>query len=414
MTSLWEHADFMKLWAGQTVSQFGSMVTRDALPMIGVLVLRASPLQMGLLSAAGSAPVLLLGLLAGAWVDRLHRRPILIAADLGRAILVASIPAAVLFGRLTLPHLYLVAALAGSLSVFFDVAYAAFLPVLVAREHVFEGNSKLSLTASLAEIVVPGLTGLLVQIISAPLTLFVDAVSFLGSALSVGLIRAPEPPPPPRLAGSLTREIGQGLRVTLANPVLRALALATAARDFFGSFFGALYSLYVLRVLGLQPVVLGLLIAGGGLGALAGAALARPFTRRLGLGPALSTAVLLMGLFGLLIPLAGGPPWLVILCMLLPQLFGDLFRAIFEISALSLRQTLTPNHLLGRVSASMNFIIGGVTTAGLLAGGLLGSLIGVRFAIWVAVLGGLAATLLLVFSSVRTLREQPSVSTEER
>src|SRR5438046_1944989 len=179
---LWRHTDFMKLWAGQTVSQFGSMVTRDALPLIGVLVLRASPWQMGLLSAAGLAPVLFIGLLAGAWVDRLRRRPILMAADLGRALLVASIPLAAVLGRLTLVHLYVVAALAGVLTVFFDVAYQAFLPSLVAPEQVFEGNSKLSLTGSLAEIVVPGITGLLVQIISAPFTLAIDALSFMGSA----------------------------------------------------------------------------------------------------------------------------------------------------------------------------------------------------------------------------------------
>jgi MFS family permease len=405
-TSLWRHADFMKLWAGQTVSQFGSMVTRDALPLIGVLVLRASPWQMGLLSAAGSAPVLFIGLLAGAWVDRLRRRPILIAADLGRAVLVVSIPIAALLGRLTLTHLYVVAALAGVLTVFFDVAYQAFLPTLVLPEQVFEGNSKLGLTGSLAEIVVPGLTGLMVQLISAPLTLLVDAVSFLGSALSLALIRLPEPLPPPRgPQTSVAREIGEGLRVTWGQPVLRALALSTAWGDFFGGFYGALYSLYALEVLGLTPAVLGLIIACGGLGALIGAALARPLAQRLGQGPALVLASAVMGLFGFLTPLAGGPRWLVILCLLLPQLIGDLFRASFEISALSLRQVLIPVHLLGRVGASVSFLVGGVGTLGLLAGGALGSAIGVRPAIWVSALGGAAATLLLVFSPVAALRE---------
>ena len=398
-TSLWRHADFMKLWTGQTVSQFGSMVTRDALPLIGVLVLRANPWQMGLLSAAGSAPVLFIGLLAGAWVDRLRRRPILIAADLGRAALVLSIPIAALLGRLTFTHLYVVAALAGVLTVFFDVAYQAFLPTLVATEQVFEGNSKLSLTGSLAEIVVPGLTGLMVQIISAPLTLLVDAVSFLGSAFSVALIRLPEPALPPRPPeSSVAREIGEGLRVTWGQPLLRAIAMSTAWGDFFGGFYGALYSLYALQVLGLTPVVLGLLIACGGLGALIGAAFARPLAQRLGQAPALVLASAMMSVFGFLTPLAGGPRWLVILCLLLPQLIGDLFRASFEISALSLRQVLIPVHLLGRVGASVTFLVGGVGTLGLLAGGLLGSAIGIRPAIWVAALGGAAATLLLVFS----------------
>ena len=397
----------MKLWAGQTVSQFGSMVTRDALPLIGVLVLRASPWQMGVLAAAGLAPVLLIGLLAGAWVDRLRRRPILIAADLGRAVLVASIPAAALLGRLTLTHLVIVAALAGGLTVFFDVAYQAFLPSLVSPDQIFEGNSKLSLTGSLAEIVVPGITGLMVQIISAPLTLVVDALSFFGSAISLARIRAPEPLAAPRdPQASLAREIGDGLRLTWGQPLLRALALAAAWGDFFGSFYGALFSLYALSVLGLTPAVLGLLIACGGVGALVGATVARPMARRLGQGPALIVASALMHLFGLLTPLAGGPRWLIILCLLLPQLFGDLFREAFEISALSLRQSITPVHLLGRVGASMNFVIGGVATLGLLAGGALGSAIGIRPAIWVATLGGAAATLLLAFSPVAALREK--------
>jgi MFS family permease len=402
---LWRHADFMKLWAGQTVSQFGSMVTRDALPLVGVLVLRASPWQMGLLSAAGLAPVLFIGLLAGAWVDRLRRRPILMAADLGRALLVASIPLAAILGRLTLLHLYVVAALAGVLTVFFDVAYQAFLPSLVAPEQVFEGNSKLSLTGSLAEIVVPGITGLLVQIISAPFTLAIDALSFLGSAVSLSLIRAPEPPPPaPGAQTSVAREIGEGLRVAWGQPLLRALALSSAWGSFFGSFYGALYSLYALEVLGLTPAVLGLIIACGGLGALFGAALAGPLARRLGQGPALVLSSALMGLIGLLTPLAGGPLWLIILCLVLPQLIGDLFRAAFEISALSLRQAVTPVHLLGRVGASVGFLVGGVATLGLLAGGALGSAIGIRPAIWVAAVGGLAATLLLVYSPLPALR----------
>lgn len=397
----------MKLWAGQTVSQFGSMVTRDALPLIGVLVLRASPWQMGLLSAAGLAPVLLFGLLAGAWVDRLRRRPILIAADLGRAVLIGSVPVAALFGRLTLSHVYAVAALVGVLTVFFDVAYQAYLPTLVSAEHIFEGNSKLGLTGSLAEIVVPGITGLLVQIISAPLTLAVDAVSFLGSALSLAWIRSSEPPPPPRgPEAAVVREIGEGLRVTWGQPLLRALAVSTAWRDFFDNFYGALYSLYALTVLGLTPAVLGLLIACGGLGALLGAAAAQPLARRLGQGPALVLAFAATNALGLLVPLAGGPRWLVILLMLLPQLFGDLFRAAFEIGALSLRQSVTPVHLLGRVGASVNFLVGGVGTLGLLVGGALGSALGIRPAIWVAALGALAATLALAFSPVAALREK--------
>jgi MFS family permease len=399
----------MKLWTGQAVSQFGSMVTRDALPLIGVLVLRASPLQMGFLAAAGSAPVLILGLLAGAWVDRLRRRPILIAADLGRAVLVGSIPAAALLGRLSLGYLAAVAAATGALTVIFDVAYGAYLPSLVAREHLLEGNSKLGVTASLAEIIVPGLTGLMVQLISAPLTLLVDAFSFLASAFSLGLIRQPEPPRKPAATGdSVRREIGQGLRLTLGQPVLRALAVFNAWSAFFGAFYGALYSLYALQVLGVQPVLLGLFIGAGGLGALAGAAVAGRFTRRLGLGRALKAALLVTLPLAPLTPLAGGPLWLIALCMFTPQLIGDLFDAIFDITTLSLRQAITPGAWLGRVTASMNVLSGGAFTVGLLVGGALGSLLGARNTLWVAVMGSVIGKLLFVFSPPAALRETPA------
>ena len=408
LTGLWRHADFMKLWTGQAVSQFGSMVTRDALPLIGVLVLQASPLQMGLLSAAGFAPVLVIGLLAGVWVDRVRRRPILIGANLGRAVLVASIPLIAIFGQLSIWHLMLVAALTGMLSVFFDVAYQAYLPVLVRRDHVAEGNTKLGLTDSLAEIAVPGLTGLLVQIISAPLTLLFDAASYLFSAGALSFIRAPEPLPPP--AGphaSLRRELAEGLRAVARDPLLRSLAAAWATLDFFGSFFGALYGLYALQVLELQPVVLGLLVAGGGVGALLGALLVGPFTRRVGLGPALTWSLFLLGAFGLLNPLAGGPFVVIVACLFTAQLCGDMFRVIFSINEISLRQSITPDRLLGRVSASVSFLLGGMTTLGLLAGGLLGEFVGIRPAIWLASSGVMLAWLWLAFSPVSKLRTAP-------
>jgi MFS family permease len=406
---LWRHADFMKLWTGQAVSQFGSMVTRDALPLIGVLVLRATPVQMGFLAAAGSAPVIILGLLAGAWVDRLRRRPILIAADLGRALLVGSIPVAALLGQLSLTYLAAVAAATGALTVIFDVAYGAYLPSLVAREHLLEGNCKLGVTASLAEIIVPGLTGLMVQLISAPLTLLVDAFSFLASALSLGLIRQPEPLRRPGPGGgSVRHEIRQGLRMTLGHPVLRTLALLNAWSAFFGAFYGALYSLYALQVLGVQPVMLGIFIAGGGVGALVGAAVAGRFTRRLGLGPALVVALVVTVPLAPLTPLAGGPLWLIFLCMFVPQLIGDLFDTIFEITTLSLRQAITPGEWLGRVTASTNVLSGGAFTVGLLVGGALGSLVGARNALWVAVIGSVIGKLLFIFSPPAALRETPT------
>ena len=418
------------------------MITGNALPLTAVLNLNASPVQMGLLSAASSAPVLLVGLLAGVWVDRVRRRPILIAADLGRALLLASIPAAALLGLLRIEQLFVVAALVGILTVFFDVAYHSYLPGLVPREQIVEANSKLGMSDSLAEIAVPGLTGVLVQVISAPLTILLDAVSFLFSAFFLGLIRTSEPPPrvqplreksqsqkmkkefsssgfgahpsvrPPfevhpdsESRQGMWRTVTAGLRVLWANPVLRAMAAGSSTRDFFGNFFGALYGLYVIRELGFGPAILGVLIASGGLGALVGAAMAGPVMRRFGLGPTLVGTMFLMGAFALLIPLAGSQQMAAFALLLAAQLIGDLFRAIYVINELSLRQTITPVGLLGRVNASTNFMVGGAGTIGLLAGGILGERLGLRPAVTVAALGTLLGVPWLLFSPLRRLRE---------
>ncbi|HEX9370340.1 MAG TPA: MFS transporter, partial [Roseiflexaceae bacterium] len=226
---LWRHRDFMRLWSGQAVSKLGSTITREALPYTAILALGASPAQMGLLGAAGAAPLLLIGLLAGVWVDRLRRRPIMIAADVGRALLLLSIPLAYLLGALRIEQLYLVAALAGVLTVFFDVAYQSFLPTLVEREQIAKGNGKLAVSDSIAEIAGPPLGGTLVQLISGPATALLDALSFLFSACALARIRAVEPPPaPPAERQRAGRDLADGLRAIRADPLLHAMAAGSA------------------------------------------------------------------------------------------------------------------------------------------------------------------------------------------
>jgi MFS family permease len=283
---LWASPDFVKLWSGQTISELGSRITREGLPLTAVLVLHATTVQMGLLTALGGASTLVFGLIAGVWVDRLRRRPILIAADLGRALLLASIPLAALAGVLQMGQLYTVAALAGVLTVFFDVAYQSYLPALVARDQILEGNSKLALSASIAEIAGPGLTGILVQAITAPIAILFDALSFLVSALSVGLIRKPEPPPAARAPEHLVAETLAGLRFIFGHPVLRPLGLRWATTFLSMGFLGPLYVLYAIQILHLKPAMLGVVIAMGGVGAMVGSVLAPRLVRRFGLGPA--------------------------------------------------------------------------------------------------------------------------------
>lgn len=412
LTGLWRHPDFLKLWAGQTISSFGSHITRDGLPLLAVLTLSATPLDMGLFAVFAAVPVLILGLPAGAWVDRLPRRPVLIAADLARFGLLLTIPFAALTGRLSLGLLYGVVAVLGVLSLVFTVAYRAYLPGLVGRAHVLEGNSKLTVSESLAEIGGPAVTGLLVQWITAPLAIALDALSFLISAISLGLIKTPEsrPESAPTVSslGALRREIGDGWRLIAADPVLRALAAGQAGHAFFGNAIGALYALYAIRELGLSPALLGVVISAGGISALAGAVLAPWLTRRLGPGRALTWTLLAAGLTNLTIPLAGGSPLLAAAVLIAGQLTNDGLMVAYQVSEMSLRQTRVPDHLLGRANASFEFLPQVIGPVGALLGGTLAGVIGARLTLLIAVLGILGTAVWIAASPLRTAVFEPA------
>ena len=412
LTGLWRHPDFVILWTGQTISLVGSQVTFLALPLTAVLVLNATPAQMGFLTAAGALPSLLVGLFAGVWVDRRRRRPILIATDLGRAALLLLIPAAALLGVLRIEYLYAVAFLVGALGLFFEVAHHSFLPSLVGREQLVEGNSKLEISDSVAEIVGPGLAGGLVQLVTAPIAIAVDAISFLISALFLGLIRTPEPTPkPPDEQQNILGEAVDGLSLVSRNALLRAIAGSMSTLHLFNSVLEAVFVLYVTRELGIGPGLLGLIFASGSVGFLIGALLPGWVTRRFGLGSGIIGGLLLVGLSDLLIPLVGGSVVMVvrILVLMAAQFFFGLGLTIFNIGQVSVRQAVTPDHLLGRMNATLSFIAAGSVPLGGLLGGGLGEMIGLRPTLVLAALGEMLAVLWLILSPIRSLREQPAL-----
>jgi len=264
----------MKLWTGQTVSEVGSTVTRTALRLVALITLRAGIVEMAYLVVAASTGVLLVGLVAGAWVDRLPRRPVLIWTDVIRAALLFAIPIAAAAGTLRIEYLYVVAFLEACLGTLFDSAYHSYLPSLVGVDRLLEGNAKLSLSSSVAEVGGPGLAGALVQIVSAPFAILVDAISFAVSAASLIAIRARELPRPRELRRSISREIAEGLQVVRRHALVLPVAASSVSEHFFGSFYAALYSLYLLQILGLTPLLLGIVISAGGIGSLVGAAFA--------------------------------------------------------------------------------------------------------------------------------------------
>ncbi|MHB1417673.1 MAG: MFS transporter, partial [Chloroflexota bacterium] len=286
---LWRHRNFLKLWTGQSVSQLGSQITLLALPLTAALLLNASPLEMGFLSAVEMAPFLLIGLPAGVWVDRWPRRPVLIAGDVGRAVVLVTVPVGYLVGLLTMAQLYVVAFISGILTVFFDVAYMSYLPSLVERDQLIEGNSKMETTRAAAEVAGPGLAGTLVDLLSAPLAIAFDALSFIVSAIFVWNIRTDESAALGARAGKrngLWVEVGEGLRYVAMHPLLRSIAGCTATSNLFSSAFGPIYILFAVRELGLEPATIGFIFAVGNVGFLVGASLASRVADRLGLGPA--------------------------------------------------------------------------------------------------------------------------------
>jgi len=403
--------DFLKLWVGQAISQIGSNITGVGLPFTAVLVLGASPLQMGFLAGAGAVAVLVFGLFAGAWADRLRRRPILIAADMGRAVVLGMIPLLAALHRLTIEHLYVVATASGILTVLFDASYQAYLPSLITRENILEGNSKLALTESIAEIAGPGLTGILVQLITAPMAMLFDAASFACSAISVWLVRKPEPQPRRTLEPHIGREISEGLRASWRNPLLRSLVGRTATGAFFLGFGSSLYFLFVVRELGLTAALVGIIISVGGACGLFGAFMAEWLVHRFGFGPTFIGSAMVTGVAMLFVPLAHGS---IAVCaaFLITSQIGDLAWPVYNINDRSLRQAITPDHLLGRVNAAMHLVYHGVLPLGALTGGAVAQAIGLRHTLLIGALGFLLSTLCLVFSPVRCLHELPHAVNE--
>lgn len=404
---LWRHPDFVRLWAGQTISVFGSLIGRTALHFTAILVLDARPYEVATLLAMGIVPELIVAPFAGVWVDRLRRRPIMIAADVGRAALLATIPATYVLDALTIEQLYVVAFLTGILSICFSIAYQSYLPSLVQRKELLEGNSKLTASDSVAEVGAFGAAGWLVQVFTGPIAILIDAVSFLFSAFFIGRINKGERPPTPKeeRAGML-QEAQEGIRTILGNGSLRATLVSEAGNHFAFGIFSAAFGLYVIRVLDFQPGVLGMIYAVGGVSSLVGALFAARAASRLGIGPAMVAGLAVIGASMLLVPLAQGGI-VVAAAFLVAQQLGDGGFVVYSINEVTLRQTITPDRLLGRVNSVVEICAHSVLLLGILAGGALGETVGLRATLTFGASAMLLAALWLALSPVRGIREAP-------
>ncbi|GAA3040663.1 MFS transporter [Streptomyces lactacystinicus] len=399
------HRDFRLLLTGAAAAQTGSQVTLVALPLVAVMVLDATPFEVGLLTAAETAAFLLVGLPAGAWLDRMRKLPVLIRADVVRCLAVGSIPPAAALGVLTMPQLYLVALVTGVATVFFDVAHQSFLPAVLPREQLVGGNGALETVRSSAQIAGPGLGGGLVQLLGAPLAIVADACGYLASALLLVRIKVDEPRPEPEPGRSLRAEVGEGVRFVLGHPLLRAIATATATSNLFSAVLTAVQTVFWVRVLDLSPGAIGVLLSVSAVGGLAGALCAGQLARWIGQARLIWLSTVVTAPFALLWPLSGGGAGVV--------LFGlasgvVLFGAVaYNVAQVSFRQSICPPELLGRMNATMRFLVWGTLPIGALIGGVVAEAAGPRTALWLCAAGFLLVPLPLLISPLRRMRELP-------
>ncbi|HJP88523.1 MAG TPA: MFS transporter [Candidatus Limnocylindrales bacterium] len=414
---LWRDRAFLAVWSAATVSIFGSLITRTALPFAAIIILNAGPIEISAIRSAELVAGLVFGLVAGAWVDRLRRRPILIWADLGRALLLASIPLTFILHAMSLLQLVFVAFAAAVLSTFFDVADHAYLPTVVSRKRLVAANSALTATGSIAEFSAFGLGGFLIQIFTAPIAILIDAVSFVVSAILLATIRKPEPPPTPHADREpVLREIREGIRILLGSPLLRALAFSHGGTHILWGIFSTSYLVFAYEELHLDVATVGVIAAIGGIGSLAGSALAPIMVRRFGIGNSILLGIIGFVAGNALIPLAPASGAVLgisvgALFLIGQQLVGDSLATVFEVSETSLMQASVTDRVLGRVNASFTTFTTLLTLGGTIAGGFIAESFGIRTAFWVG-LAGAALTLVIVwFSPVRHVRDAPLAPT---
>jgi MFS family permease len=406
--SLLRNREFVKLWAGQTVSVFGDQITVLALPLAAVLTLHASAFEMGLLTALAWLPHLLFSLHAGVWIDRRgRRRATMIAADLGRALVIASVPIAFVADALTMPHLYAVAFLHGTLSVFFDLSWSTIFVSIVPRASFVDANSKLFQSRSLSYVAGPSIAGALVQLLRAPFALAADAVSFVGSAVFLARIRVVEPEPDRSPDERLRTRLAAGMRFILGNAMFRASLLSFSTINFFNLMFGALFVLYATRELHVKPGELGLILGSGAVGGLIGAVAAPRLSGAIGVGPSLLFGTMLFPLPLMLVPAAGGSHRLVLATLFVAEFFSALGVMILDVNGNSIGAALSPDRLRARISGAYRVVNYGVRPIGSLLAGVLGQTIGLRPTLWIAAGGATVAFLWLLPSPIPSLRSLP-------
>lgn len=401
--SLWRQSSFLKLWTSETIASFGGQFSDLAIPFTAVLVLQGTPSELGILAAAATAPFLIFSLIAGVWVDRHRRKSIMIASNIGRALLLAMIPIAAATKFLSIPLLLTVAFLVGVLRVFFEIAYQSYLPGIVEREQLVDANSRLEASRAVSSVAGPSAAGVVIQIITAPFAIAFDAASFVFSTLFLSRIRYEETVEHNSARPSVLSDIREGLEIVFKDARLRSVAGAASAANFFEFAIQAIFILYAVDVLGLAPIQLGIIFSLGAIGAIVGALAAGKLARRFGVGPAIIASLALGATtWGPLIYFANRSTAVPLL--IAAWFLGEVSFVAWSINQSSFRQAICPARLQGRMNATLRFLTVGTVPLGSIAGGILGEILGLRMAIGVAAVGLLVTPLWVLFSPVRRMK----------
>lgn len=405
--SLIHHADFRRLWTGDALGQLGTQLTVIALPVLAVDTLAASEWEMGILSAAETLAFLVIGLPAGAWVDRMRKRTVLINADLVRALVLGVVVVTALTGHASMPLLIGAALVISVCSTFFDVAHQSYVPWLVGLDHIVEGNSKLQSTQSVAMVVAPAIAGALLRVVAAPVLMAVNVVTYVVSAFAVGRIRHREQPPAPETRRPLRIEIAEGVRFVVHQPLLRRIVACTGIGNLFNTAAGALAAIYALRILGLDTAAFGTVLSAGAIGGLLGAVSADRLARLVGEGRIIPLSALLFVPAAVLLPLAVVVDLPAQVVLIAAGVLLSFSVVVYNVAQVSFRQRLCPPALLGRMNASVRFFVWGTMPLGGILGGWLGTQIGVVPTLWVCAGGALVSTFPVVFSPLLRMRDLP-------
>jgi len=428
--TLWRNPNFLRLWTSETISQFGSQFTGLALPLTAIIILSADSVQVGILNFAGSVPWLIFGLVAGVWIDRHRKQRIMVTSNILRGSILALIPVAAVLGiitRLGLPFLYAISFSVGFLQVFFDITYQSYLPSLVRRDQLVEGNRNLQASASTAQVAGPTIAGIIISIVTAPIAIVFDAVSFFASALALGRIDHEEVIDKEIVKPSVLADIREGLHVVFSNRMLRMIAGCTGTSNFFGTALGTLFLLYLIQPspagLGvsenLAGVTAGIIFSVASVGALVGVAISARAAKSIGVGPAILGSILIGSLGAIPYYLSGsltasplftlggfGVNWSM-LTIMGGQFVSFIGTVVYNVNQVSLRQAVVALRLQGRMNATMRFLVWGTIPLGAITGGILGEFLGLRTAIGIAILGGSLSFLWILLSPVRSLKTIP-------